>query len=212
MIIDSNASIITSIIKNICVALSIASVNNSIIFMTLFTKISKVLTQITMYNKKNKEAADLMIHEFCQKFCDIFHIYPHVTYSISKQPLQKVSLNMLFDLVNELMMEEISDDDPIYESLKKDGIRLASRKRLVVLYRQTFMSIANDVGYGSTTLSRFLGFNHATVIHGCRKIRDLIEIKDPETLIIYTQVTNAYKIRFNNDGDVQPDSGEESDT
>jgi hypothetical protein len=180
--------------------------------MTLSTKISKVLTQTTMYNKKNKEAADIMIHEFCQRFCDVFHIYPHVTYSISKQPLQRVSLNKLFDLVNEMLLDEIRECDPIYESVKLNGIKLVSRKRIIVLYRQTFMSIANDIGYGSTTLSRFLGFDHATVIHGCRKIKDLVDIKDPETVLIYTQVTNAYKIRFNNDGDVQPDSGEESDT
>jgi chromosomal replication initiation ATPase DnaA len=165
-----------------------------------------------MYNKKNKEAADIMIHDFCQKFLDTFHIYPNVTYSISKQPLEKISLNMLLDLVNELLLQEISEDDPIYESVKKEGVKLLSRKRFVVLYRQTFMSIANNVGYGPTTLARFLGFDHATVIHGCRKIKDLIETKDPETIIIYTRVTNAYKIRFNNDGDVQPDSGEESDT
>jgi chromosomal replication initiation ATPase DnaA len=162
-----------------------------------------------MYNnKKDKEAADLMINDFCKNFWNTFHIYPQVSYSISNDPLHKVGLHMILDLINEMLIDECSEDTNLLPRVQKEGIQTIGRQHYLVLYRQCFMKIANDLGYGSTAVSRFLGWDHATVIYSSKKVQDLIDTKDPETIIIYTKIINAYKVRFNNDGDVQQNSGE----
>lgn len=182
------------------------------IFMTLLTKISKSFqTKQPMYNKYDKDLADKMITKFCAEFWETFHIYPEVRYVTSYSPLPRTGLTLIEELINEVFCNDPTLEYKVLDVAKDKGIRSTKRFKLLITYRQCFMKIASDTGYGSTDIARFLGFDHATVLHAKKRIKDLLDTKDAETVEIYNKIVNAYKIRFSNDGDVQQDSGERPD-
>lgn len=156
-----------------------------------------------MSKKYDSEAADKMIREFSQKFFERFDIYPAVIYTNNKIYTVKTGLLPLEQLVNELLIERIIADPDLFDKLKDRGIKTRIRNRTVVIYRQIFVKVAHDLGYGPSVIANHLGFDHATAIHSTKTINNLLDIKDPQIVLIYTQISNAYKKRFSNDGDVQ---------
>jgi hypothetical protein len=158
--------------------------------------------------KKNykRQLAQDMVSRFRKEFFDIFGVYPRVDYSFRAMGLPRVSLSLLEDLVNEVLQEH----HPKYSTPM--GIRHRSRKRPLVLHRQSFFKIAKEVGYGPLVSATHIGFDHANAIHGTKIMKSLLEIQDPLATKVYNTILDAYKKRFSDDGDVQQDSSGESDT
>lgn len=159
-----------------------------------------------MKKSYKKRLAEEMVSRFRKEFYATFGVYPVVNYSFDKTGLPRITLKMLEQLVNDVMEEE---DPEFYTPM---GIRLRTRKREIVMYRQAFLKIAYDIGYGPSVSATHIGYDHATAIHGNRHMVALLETHDVLATRIYNTVINGYKKRFSDDGDVQQDSSGESDT
>lgn len=155
-----------------------------------------------MGTEEVRRAANRMIRAFQQEFFQTFKVYPVVSYQLKEDELPRVDLFVLEDLVNEVYQK----DHPHLYSMK--GIRDRHRKRKAVIYRQTFMYIAQALGHGPYHTGKHLRFNHATAIYARRTIQGLLDSRDIEVTSIYNNVIHEYKKRFSDDGALQQD-GEE---
>lgn len=154
---------------------------------------------------KNRLAME-MVSRFRKEFYCTFGVYPLVNYSFHKGNLPRITLKMLETLVNEMMEEYYPK---FYTPM---GIRMRNRWREIVVHRQVFMKIAQDIGYGPLITATHIGYDHASAIHAKKNINALLETKDDLVVRTYNTVIDAYKKRFSDDGDVQQDSASESDT
>lgn len=116
-----------------------------------------------------------------------------------------------------LMLEEL--EAIINDLITKDpwlgpGQKLTgrSRKRRLVVYRQLFYSIGLHMGYTTTHVGSYLGYDHATVIYSARTAKNQIEVGDPLTLEILKTIEDEIQERHGDDGVLQSDQQESADT
>lgn len=154
-------------------------------------------------SKNKKDLANEMIIAFAKEFYKVIGTYPLVSYSLSQRVLMKIPLVELEELVNQIFEENYSDQY-LY-----NGIRNRTRKRPTVTFRQLYMKIAADMGYGLESIGASIGFDHATVIHAKKQIGNLLECKNPEILKQFNLIYHAANNKYGHDGDVQQDDGSE---
>jgi len=82
-----------------------------------------------------------------------------------------------------------------YQNKKTTKIRdIRSRQRPGLWYRQVFCYIARKQGFSLHSIGLFISKNHATVLHTCRLIDDLLGYKDPDITRVYTQVMSNLEL------------------
>lgn len=153
-----------------------------------------------------KRLADDMVSRFRKEFYGTFGVYPMVNYSFHRGSLPRVTLKELEELINNMMEEHYP------KFYTPAGIRMRLRRREVVLHRQVYMKLAQDIGYGPLVTAKHIGFDHVSAMYGKKHMQELLETNDLLARNIYNTIIDAYKKRFSNDGDVQQDSSGESDT
>lgn len=150
-----------------------------------------------------RRRANIIVRRFQEDFYKIFGAYPVVTYHLSSEPLPRLDLFVLEDLINLVYQ---TNHPKLYTS---KGIRTRVRKRDIVIYRQVFFYLAQALGHGPKHASQHLGFNHATAIYSRENIKNLLDAGDTEVTRIFNNVIYEYKKRFSNDGAIQQDGSQE---
>lgn len=79
--------------------------------------------------------------------------------------IEPVALNM------RQMLDYFCEDN----NIEKDVLLSKARFRPYPELRQKFMVKAFEAGYSKSAIGRFLNLNHATVMHGIKKIKALVE-------------------------------------
>jgi chromosomal replication initiation ATPase DnaA len=149
------------------------------------------------YKKKDKEA-ELHVKHFIKAFHEKFGIIPRVTYSFEKHT-HNISINELEEAVNGLIHTDLNIDFPA-------TIRTKNRKRELVLYRQCAFKIAIDLGYGCSLIGSYFGWDHATVIHSCKIIKELTNTRDSLAIKTLTKIENELEKRYGVNGILPSDS------
>ncbi len=119
----------------------------------------------------NKELADKMVNNFINNFRETFGTKPKVVYNIN---YNIPTLNQIFDCVNE--QYQLIEPNGSIENRNRDGI--------LILYRAIYYKIAKDFGYTLTSIGSLTSQNHATILHGIKKVKDNspLKMKITETL------------------------------
>ena len=71
------------------------------------------------------------------------------------------------------------------------------RHRETLIYRQVYCYVARSMGYTYKSIGLTINKDHSTVIHSCRTIADLLEVKDPEVTKFYEKITTYLKLKEN---------------
>jgi chromosomal replication initiation ATPase DnaA len=87
-----------------------------------------------------------------------------------------------------------------------EGIRCKLRHQTLSEHRQVFFMMAREMGYSYSYLSKFLDYNHATVIHSYNKVMDMLKIQDK----VMTDIYQGIKCKLYDNEPIQ-DTGGESD-
>ena len=114
----------------------------------------------------------------------------------TKNKHPKIDMNSLEKVANHVL-------DELYPGKFPDGIRKRLRKRELVVARYCFFKIASEMGYTATSIALFLGFDHATVLHGNTVISNLIEAMNSQVILNYNLILNELKERSRDDADIQ---------
>lgn len=110
------------------------------------------------------------VESFKRKFELKYRITPYVSISTRKNHVGELTLTDLLEIVNNKMRQCCKE--------RTTNILDSTRKRPVIIYRQLFCKMAMDLGYGPTSISKFINRNHATIIHSVNLIDNLIDIGD----------------------------------
>jgi hypothetical protein len=134
-----------------------------------------------------------------------YGVAPKIIYAFpTKKP--RYSLQELKDIINDIIKK-----NPYEYDAEVASIDMVTREAAIVLYRQIYFYIANDWGYKLTEIARGLGNkkNHATVIHGLKKLNDQIELGDKLTINKLNLVINAIEEKLGAYGDVPQNHNKE---
>lgn len=77
------------------------------------------------------------------------------------------------------MIKPVKNDAEILASVLGVDLNDKRRNAEVVNKRQVVMWKLMKIGYTSHEVGRAMGYSHATVLHGSRKVTDLLSINDP---------------------------------
>lgn len=81
--------------------------------------------------------------------------------------------------------------------LPEDEIRGQNRARGLVLCRHAYYFLAREkMGLKLAQIGEVFGSDHTTVIHGIRKIKDMISIKDEITLNFINNINSCIKEKY----------------
>jgi len=86
----------------------------------------------------------------------------------------KESLEQILKKVNDALKTNFPGVVP--EGL---GIMDKSRKAEVIMYRYFYFMICTTAGYSQSVSSKFIGFDHATMVHGRKKFENMVFTGDP---------------------------------
>lgn len=76
------------------------------------------------------------------------------------------------------------------------GIKTKTRARDVVIMRQLFCYISRELGYSTVGIGKFLGKDHATVIHGVKAIKDCLETNHAPVVELYTLLKGKLIVKY----------------
>ena len=102
------------------------------------------------------------------------------------------------DLIS-IVQDIFKKDVYIHEPIRMMGLRNKSRKREVITYRQCIGVILRDRDYSLTYIGNCLNQDHATVFHGIKCIKNLLQTKDPLTIRIFNRIKDELKKEHNID-------------
>lgn len=131
--------------------------------------------------EKNQEE-DIKI--FCDNFYSKYGTNPKVLYVNRSNKLRPLSLENVEKIVNFAMYNKYGD---VYKVKQK------VRDRDLICYRQAMFYYLHNMGYTLVGISKYFGFNHATIIHSISKVKNFIEIKDQTTLTILKELEDGFK-------------------
>lgn len=81
--------------------------------------------------------------------------------------------------------------------LSEDEIRGQNRARGLVLCRHAYYFLAREkMGLKLVQIGEVFGSDHTTVIHGIKKVKDMISIKDEITLNFINNINNCIKEKY----------------
>lgn len=93
--------------------------------------------------------------------------------------------------------EEILDICLEQTGFTRDQIFGQNRNRYLVLTRQVFCYVCrNIVGFKVTDIGDFLGKDHTTVIHSCRKMESYFFTKDALAMNYYERIADVLNRKF----------------
>jgi len=119
-----------------------------------------------------KIEADL-IESFMDNFYEKLGYYPtvvtHNNTMHNKDNVKVVGLEQLQEYLDPFMPTEFG---------KRLTLRSRSRSRTIVDIRFIYYFLARSMGYSLSTISRSLGMDHTSVIHGLRTFKNLYETSD----------------------------------
>jgi len=125
-----------------------------------------------------KENIDL----FKYKFKLMFGLVPYVSITSRGLYVGEISMRELLSITNEALCES-------YPEHFDAGILSKTRLKPVVMYRQAFCKVASNLGYGCTSIGRFIEKNHATVVYSVRNVDNLLGVGDMD---MQTCMDNLY--------------------
>lgn len=137
---------------------------------------------------------------FCDNFYSKYGTNPKVLYVNRSNRLIPKSLQDVEKIVNFAMYKKFGD---VYTVKQK------VRDRNLIGYRQAMFYYLHDMGYTLVSISKYFGFNHATIIHSISKIKNFIEIKDKTTLTILKELEDGFKETNELVDTIQPNDGGE---
>ncbi|HAB28030.1 MAG TPA: hypothetical protein DCE27_10180 [Xanthomarina gelatinilytica] len=68
--------------------------------------------------------------------------------------------------------------DLIKEVIEKDGLKKRNREQHIVHRRIFLFNLLREKGYTFEYIARLFNMNHATVLHGIKRYKDLLSIND----------------------------------
>ena len=145
------------------------------------------------------EEADKFVNSFVNDFYEKFKVIPMVSYDL-KEEKRKLPLELLEKIVNKSLYTMV---DPQYAP---EGIRTKRRKRELVIHRQGCMYLGYEWEYTLHQIGDALGFDHSTVLHSHKLIKNLLLTRDSLVTQIINSIFNAVREELRTDGNVQLDS------
>jgi hypothetical protein len=142
-----------------------------------------------MKDKEKYENAKQLVQEFQTLFKSMFNTTPLVLYELDDLKLPSIVLNELEIIVNNVYKREFPDIPNV------EGIRSKKRLFTIIMFRYIFYKIAREMGYPLMVIGKYLGFDHATVLHGTRCINNLLETNEPRYIKFYNHVRNEVQNR-----------------
>jgi len=69
-------------------------------------------------------------------------------------------------------------EDLIKEVIEKDGLKKRNREQHIVHRRIFLFNLLRENGYTYAYIARLFNMNHATVLHGIKRYKDLLSLND----------------------------------
>lgn len=113
------------------------------------------------------------------------------TYFVEKNPILKPL--SLMDI--ELIAEEHCKD--------KNVMRVRSRVRTYVDIRHVLFKKCLDMGYGPSEIAAYFEWDHASILHASKKIKQLLQANDPILTNLFNTLTDAINKRIELKGTTQ---------
>jgi chromosomal replication initiation ATPase DnaA len=119
--------------------------------------------------------------------------------------IPEIYLKPAINWKNKLEVREIIEcaNTTINLGIYPKGIKTKSRRRDLVQKRQIACYIARKMGYTCEVVGKCFGIDHATVIHGCKVVDQLLDVVDPELKKAYDEILIAvntyYKEKYGKD-------------
>lgn len=159
-----------------------------------------------------KAEAEKMIREFSTSFFNRFGINPIVVYEVDKDMREALTLEDIEEAANANLKRMWHKGHPF------PTVRTRGRIREIVTNRQLYCYYARKEGYGLHVIGHRIGYDHATVLHACRNIENLVKSKDKLLLLEVEKMEELLALKQYNfsqngkngstdDGDVQQDNG-----
>jgi hypothetical protein len=165
-------------------------------------KIKKTDNQLFKKLKNQRlENIEMFIKQFKTDFESLYDTTPVVIYTLKDEVTYPISLNEL---------EKICD--AFIEPNSKLHIREKNRKRNIVIARHIFFYIAYKMGYTTTYLGEYLGWDHASVIHGKKSVNNLLDINDSELVNKVKQIYDEVEKRIRVNTVIQFDTSKGDNT
>lgn len=143
------------------------------------------------------QEAEKMVQDFKREFTERFKAKIEIYYNLKKKVKKyTVSLEDIKEATNEALHEEFIEGYVVGCANNMveitNGVLTRTRVREIIIYRHILFYLARNAGYGPSEISRLLGtrYDHATIIHGNRRIKDLVEIKDKMVLNRLVNINN----------------------
>ena len=152
-----------------------------------------------------KNSSTETIKNFKELFLKEYGLELIVVISAVKSNFSRVDIKLLEDITNDIC-------ERLYPEKYPQGIRQKIRDRELVVLRQCFFKIALNMGYSLSNIGLYLGFNHATVIHGNKVITSLIDTANSQVVFNYNLILNELKERSRANADIQPNQHSEPNT
>lgn len=153
----------------------------------------------------DKERAELKIKQFKADFLLEFDTEVLVVKKSARPNFPRIQLIELEVIINELLRKQVANKYP-------GGIRTHARDHDIINFRYCFYKIALDMKYTMTFVARYLGFHHASVVHGRKVINNLIITKDAISVFNINNIYYELKERFGIDANIYSDEFTEYNT
>jgi len=122
-----------------------------------------------MTAKEKKDLADKMVSNFISRFREAVGTTPIVTFSIVNDA---PTINEIYNVVNTCFKKHMGRFSKKEVSISDDN-----REFDYIKYRNVYFSICRDFGYTCESIGSVVGKNHATVLHGCKRVKEGSELK-----------------------------------
>jgi chromosomal replication initiation ATPase DnaA len=143
------------------------------------------------------QEAEEMVQNFKKEFTERFKAKIDIYYNLKKKvKTYTISLVDIVSAVNEVLHEEFIEGYVMGCANNRveitNGVLTKTRVREIIIYRHILFYLARNAGYGPSEISRLLGTHsdHATIIHGNKRIKELVEIKDKMVLNRLVSINN----------------------
>ena len=99
--------------------------------------------------------------------------------------------------------------DLIKEVIKKDGLKKRNREQHIVHRRIFLFNLLRENGYTYAYIARLFNMNHATVLHGIKRYKDLLSLNDVRLQVDTERYAQKFEdieeavIKYNLDKDVR---------